>query len=206
MLLEYALGNERSYLWAITRQEMTSYELPAASQINAMALELYELLTSRDTNIDGETIAQKRERIRRSDNTYSNAAFSLSKILLGPVASKLGSKRLIVVTQSALGIVAFASLPVPDSTEKTHSYPLIFDHEVINAPSASSLAEFRKRKSQRARAPRTIAIVADPVFERDDDRFEMTLSHQKSSLLKNRNSSRQFTRLKRRFKCVPTLE
>lgn len=173
MLLEYALGKERSYLWAITRQEVNSYPLPPGSEIEQKAREVYELLTARDKDLDDETKLEKKARVARDDTAFNSAATTLSKILLGPVAAQLGSKRLIVITQSALSTIPFAALPAPESFDRTASVPLISKHEIINAPSASALAAFQQRKSQRPQATRTIAIIADPVFQRDDERFEM---------------------------------
>jgi CHAT domain-containing protein/tetratricopeptide (TPR) repeat protein len=174
MLLEYALGRENSYLWAITRDEIESFELPSGAQINEMARGLYELLTARDGDVDGETAAQKRERVVHADAAYPVAALNLSRILLGPVADKLGSKRLIVVTQSALGVVPFSALPSPGSVDAPPSQPLLLNHEIINVPSASCLAEFRRWQRQSTHPSRAIAVIADPVFQRDDERFGMT--------------------------------
>jgi CHAT domain-containing protein len=44
-------------------------------------------------------------------------------------------------------------------------------NEVVNLPSASALAVLRRETLGRAPAPKTIAVLADPVFERDDIRF-----------------------------------
>lgn len=171
MLLEYALGEQRSYLWAITRKEITSYTLPSRRQIDEMARELYEVLSARESDVPGETIAQRRERIARADAAYPNAALELSRVLMGPVANRLGSKRLIFVTQSALGLIPFAALPLPDSLDGASDEPLLVSHEISNAPSASSLVEFRRRRSRGAPNLKRIAIIADPVFQKDDERF-----------------------------------
>jgi CHAT domain-containing protein len=193
MLLEYALGNEKSYLWAITRRDMKSYELPPGRQLIVIAEALYQLLASRDIDINGETATEKAERIKQCDSAYADAAANVSRILLGPVASQLGHKRLIVVAQSALGMLPFSALPVPHVTDKTQNVPLVLHHEIINAPSASSLNEFRKRDSQRPRASRTIAIIGDPVFGRDDDRFETMQSSQEATA--NKVSAQSLPRL-----------
>ena len=47
VLLEYALGEERSYLWLVTPTTFTSYELPKAQDINQAARQAYSLLTAR---------------------------------------------------------------------------------------------------------------------------------------------------------------
>ena len=89
MLLEYALGTERSYLWVLTKKELLSYELPGRMQLEAQSRKVYNLITARNVNLKGETIPHKRERIDRADAEYKDAARRLSEMLLGPVAHKL---------------------------------------------------------------------------------------------------------------------
>jgi hypothetical protein len=43
--------------------------------------------------------------------------------------------------------------------------PLIVEHEIINLPSASVLAEFRRQRVGRKKAPNVVAMLADPVFD-----------------------------------------
>src|SRR5262249_39027609 len=45
LLLEYALGEERSFLWAVTPSSLRAYTLPRRSEIEAVALRAYGLLT-----------------------------------------------------------------------------------------------------------------------------------------------------------------
>jgi len=64
--------------------------------------------------------------------------------------------------------VPFASLPAPAAS----SYrPLIVDHEIITLPSASVLAALREETAGRRRAAKTLAVLADPVFQSDDPRI-----------------------------------
>lgn len=44
LLLEYALGEERSYLWAVTPTTLNSFELPRRADITTAAKRVYELL------------------------------------------------------------------------------------------------------------------------------------------------------------------
>src|SRR5262249_52757521 len=55
VLLEYALGAERSYLWAITPDTLDSYELPGREQIERAARRVYDLLVARGRRLRGET-------------------------------------------------------------------------------------------------------------------------------------------------------
>ncbi|HEX8118768.1 MAG TPA: CHAT domain-containing protein, partial [Pyrinomonadaceae bacterium] len=90
----------------------------------------------------------------------------------GVEAALLGSKRLIVVGDGLLHLVPFAALPDPTDP----SSPLVFKHEIVNAPSASALAELRRAKTGRQAASKTLAVLADPVFEKEDERVRTILS------------------------------
>src|SRR5262249_52174729 len=155
-------------LWAVTPTRVESFELPKRAEIEALARQSYEWLAA------GETGAQLRARLARPVAKTPEWADALSRILLGPVASRLGKKRLVIVADGALQYIPFAALPspVPERTHGTHktyrtNKPslLIADHEIVSLPSASSLAALRRELAGRAPAPKTVAVIADPVFE-----------------------------------------
>ncbi len=50
--------------------------------------------------------------------------------------------------------------------------PLIVQHEIITLPSASSLAILREQVQGRTPAPKKVVVIADPVFEENDARFQ----------------------------------
>jgi CHAT domain-containing protein/Tfp pilus assembly protein PilF len=167
-LLEYALGKERSYLWAVTRSSVTAYELPPGPEIEAAALRLRELLTARGRDLPGETAAQKRARVAEANARRKEEAARLSRMLLAPVAAQLGDRRLLVVASGALHLIPFGALPSPASTADE---PLILTHEIVTAPSASAVAMLRREPAKLPPATRSISILADPVFSRGDERF-----------------------------------
>ena len=170
LLLEYSLGEERSYLWAVTPSSFTSYELPPRANIEAAARHCYELLTARNANVKFETPDEKRERVRKADAEYPSAATALSQMLLGPIAAQLGRKRLLVVPDGALEYVPFAALTVPGKTSRSF-VPLMVEHEVTSIPSASTLAVLRKEIQGRTPAEKVVAVFADPVFDKSDERI-----------------------------------
>jgi CHAT domain-containing protein len=51
----------------------------------------------------------------------------------------------------------------------------------VNLPSASTLAVLRRELKGRSPAPKTVAVIADPVFSRDDDRFGTSQPQQNTS-------------------------
>ena len=84
VLLEYELGSERSFLWAVTSSSITSFELPPHAEIESAAKRVYELLTARNLSIRGESPVARAARVRQSDQSYFEAASRLSQMLLGP--------------------------------------------------------------------------------------------------------------------------
>jgi CHAT domain-containing protein/tetratricopeptide (TPR) repeat protein len=151
LLLEYHLGRERSYLWAVTANGLTAYELLGRREIEDAARRGYELLER-----SRETLAQ-----RPAEEALAN----LSNLLLRPAAGLLAGKRLLIVPDGALHYLPFAALPAPGSSE-----PLVAGHEVVVSPSASALAVARRELAGRPPAPGTLAVVADPVFDAGDPR------------------------------------
>jgi CHAT domain-containing protein len=49
--------------------------------------------------------------------------------------------------------------------------PIILDHELINLQSASAFAVQRQNLANRTPAPKSVAVIADPVFSMNDARF-----------------------------------
>lgn len=172
LLLEYALGEERSYLWAVTRDALISYELPSGELIEKNARQVHELLAARSAVIDGETAPQRRRRIAQADADLPAAAAALSRMVLTPVARQLGDKRLVIVADGALQYVPFAMLPDPALLANGRNQPLIVGHELVSLPSASALAIQRSELAGRKPAPRMLAVIADPVFDRSDARLK----------------------------------
>jgi CHAT domain-containing protein len=91
----------------------------------------------------------------------------------------LRQKRLVIVADGALQYVSFAALPEPVTGDAqrnrppTADYrPLILNHEIVSLPSASVLAVMRHETARRAPAAKSIAVLADPVFDKEDDRVQ----------------------------------
>jgi CHAT domain-containing protein/Flp pilus assembly protein TadD len=167
LLLQYSLGKERSYLWAVTKTSITSYELPKRTEIEAAAQQFYRLLNSPDYRL-----GQQRSIIRvEPTSPATEAVTNLSQMLLEPVAQQLGNKRLLIVSDGALQYIPFSALPVPGAKE-TEVVPLLVKHEIVNLPSASTLAVLRNEINGRKPAPKTVAVLADPIFSSNDERLK----------------------------------
>jgi CHAT domain-containing protein len=192
ILLEYELGDERSYLWAISVDGVLSYRLPPRAEVEAQARRVYQLLIARQPAA-GLTDAQQRAREVAADAQYQTQAANLSNMLLAQVASQLGTKRLLIVADGALQYLPFAVLPVPatqGTEKKTDSRPLILDHEIVSLPSASVLAVLRRELANRQPAMKMVAVLADPVFSPDDARVKQSLASTSSPVSPEKRSGR----------------
>ncbi|MBA3711672.1 MAG: CHAT domain-containing protein [Pyrinomonadaceae bacterium] len=174
VLLEFALGRKHSWMWAVTPSAVMSYELPPRQEIETAARKFYGLLTARQP-MDNESSNQYAARVAEADAKFQTEASALGRMLLGPIASRLGrewkGKRLLIVASGALAYLPFAALPLPSNNN--HYQPLIVEHEIVSLPSASVLSVIRRETAGRTAVSKTIAVLADPVFERNDPRLLM---------------------------------
>jgi len=146
VLLEYSLGNTKSYAWAITRNTIQTFELPGQARITEAATKLYELL---NVPPDGS-----------SDNRLLQATRELSELILSPMSGELDKQTIIVVADGALNYIPFQILRTPSSPNDA----LVAKHDVVNAPSASVLGDLRRETGHRQPATRLLAAFGDPVF------------------------------------------
>lgn len=167
ILLQYSLGEQRSYIWVVTQNSLYSYELTKRQDIETAALDLKARLqdiANQGTSPDNIPIAGKKISI-------TQAANQLSKFILAPVTKHLGQKRLVVVADGVLQYIPFAALTIPQSSISQNNYqPLLLNHEIVNLPSASTIDILRKEIKER-KAPKTLAVLADPVFSKQDERL-----------------------------------
>lgn len=152
LLLEYRLGEKRSFLWAVTPDSLASFELPGRAEIERVARPAGDFLArsqSRKAKLSGDLQLTK-----------------LSRLLLDPVAPLLPGKRLLVVGDGILQNLPFAVLPEPgpSGVNPGGGEPLIARHEIVTLPSASVLGELRREVASRPPAPRALWVLANPDF------------------------------------------
>jgi CHAT domain-containing protein/Tfp pilus assembly protein PilF len=171
VLLEYSLGDKKSYVWLVTNHSLAVYPLRKRAEIEHAARNVYRLLTLPNHEEDnsasyGQALAEK---------AYILQAGRLSKLVLDPVAPLLHQKRVVIVSDGALQYIPFSALPT--AGEGAGALPLILEHEIVNLPSASILAELRRQAAGRTKAPKAVAILADPVFGPTDERLNTGSAH-----------------------------
>lgn len=189
LLIEYALGEERSYAWVVSRNSVESYELPGKKEIETEAMRFYELMTAREP-VPRESTAQFQKRVSESDALFPAQAMKLSNLILGPLAGRLGQKRLLIVSEGGMQMIPFCALPEPPLQPAPagavkaargrgpgvlyDQLPLIYNHEIIPLPSVSVLAALRRETAGRRPAPKQVAVLANPVFDKNDQRVKST--------------------------------
>jgi CHAT domain-containing protein len=96
------------------------------------------------------------------------------------VAQQLGNKRLLIVADGALQYLPFEALPAPETMAESRDkplatadpVPLAIKHEVVYLPSASTLIALRHEAVRPIAAPKSVFVLADPVFDKGDPRVK----------------------------------
>lgn len=150
LLLEYSLGSEKSYVWAVTRDGIKSYDLSAQARIREAAEKAYRLLAAPAPS--------------HPANEITLAVEELSRLVLSPVAAELADKRrIIIVADGILHYIPFQILLNPNADKE----PLVAAYEISNTPSASILGELRK-EAGRQQPTKILAAFGDPEFGSGD--------------------------------------
>jgi CHAT domain-containing protein len=155
LLLQYRLGVQESWLWAIARDSFASFRLPPRAEIEEAAV-----------------LAARWTRSLEWPGRNPPPVCELARHVLAPAAPLLAGRRLVVVADGALETVSFAALPDPAAPGACgEAPPLVAAHEVVHLPSVAALAAQRRSRHGRAPAQRWVAVVADPVYGLDDERL-----------------------------------
>jgi tetratricopeptide (TPR) repeat protein/CHAT domain-containing protein len=184
LLLEYSIGEDHSYLWVVSTHSMASYQLPSRAEIGPLASAFSEQASGGQRNRGGSVPVSLQP-------NYRATALRLSRMLLSPAVASLKQRRLLIVADGALEYVPFAALPDPGSPQSKRSgndlVPLIAKHEILSAPSASTIDVMRTELAGRKPAVDGVAILADPVFEVDDPRVTKTVTELKEQAVAPRS-------------------
>lgn len=150
LLLQLDLGEAQSHLWAISRRRAEVFPLPALEALEPPARELHRRLAEASPSAQQPHI--------------DRLAAELGRLLLAPVAARLGSyPRLLVAAEGAFLNLPFEILTPPGRGA------LVESHEISYAASPS-VATWLARAPPRPPGP--AAVLFDPVFDPDDPRLE----------------------------------
>lgn len=160
-LLEYWLGRERSYLFAITPDALTIYPLPAAAPIEQAVKDYRRLLTQSNSGTD-LSLSPHPEALALGEQLY--------EMLIKPVQEVLsGKNQLIVVPDGWLHYLPFEALihdgqPTTDDGQPSQiqngSY-LLEAYTISYAPSAGALVWLQEQRSGQSFSERLLLVYDD---------------------------------------------
>lgn len=179
-LLEYSLGAEASYLWAVTKTTVRLFKLPARDEINTQADELRRQILPPDT---GRSIFEltpddkqrglsvRRQNVGAPASSFANASYKLYKSVLEPAMAMVGARRFLIVADGTLSFVPFDALVTAAGGSDYAVLPyLVKTNETVYAPSASVVDAVRRQASASAASSPAILLIADPIFDMSDER------------------------------------
>lgn len=150
----YLLSEPESFAWTVDRHRVEVHALPGRERIERQARRLVAALSQ------AKGVAAR--------GTLESVSRELSQAILAPLRERLeGGRRLVILADGALHLIPFAVLPGPGGD----AGPLLLSHEVVMLPSATFLAEQRRRLRGRHPASGEVAVIADPVFSAADERL-----------------------------------
>jgi len=145
-IVEYWLGERRSAVFTITRATIVIAPLPPRGEIERRVTALIAALTARGASTPRETAAQRAKRIAAEDAKWRGEAAAFAKLIW---PGTIAAGPVLVVPHGALAHVPFSLITSGAS--------------VTTAPSAS----LQRHLGNASRAPRALAVIADPVLGND---------------------------------------
>jgi CHAT domain-containing protein len=153
VLLQYSLGVEASYLWAVTREQVTPFVLADRGVIEAAA---------------ERALAEVKSPAQPGGSEPGAALREIASLVLAPATAELATRsRVVLALDGVLQYVPFAALPLERADGG--AAPLITTHELVEVPSLSAFA--LPPAASGAHGPKTLAVFADPVLQASDPRF-----------------------------------
>ncbi|MEA5462499.1 tetratricopeptide repeat protein [Leptothoe sp. PORK10 BA2] len=152
VLLQYALGEDQSYLWIVGPEQFQSVVLPGREEINTAAS------TFRNALANPGPVGL----VRRP-------AQALTTMILPELPAWTQGKRLLVAGDGILSEVPFAALAVPGAERYE---PLLSQYEILSQPSISAVSVLRQQLGNRPEQPLSVAVLADPVYQPTDERLK----------------------------------
>lgn len=180
-LLEYSLGQQSSYLWAVTQSSVSLYKLPARQTIDeqAIAARVQMIPAKLRSPIAGINLPPAQATRGLGLNTSANAgpaggfadaSNKLYQTAVAPASTAIGKNRILVVPDGALNYIPFEALVTQPGGSDYATLPyLIRTNEIAYAPSSSVVALIRKQAATKSTS-KNVLVIADPVFNSDDPR------------------------------------
>jgi CHAT domain-containing protein/uncharacterized protein HemY len=143
-LVQYALGEHRSFVWVLTPQSLIMKALPRRAEIERQVRRYRRILTAHPKG--SEAIA-----------LYQQYAQRMYVLLIRPIERHLaGERQLVIVPDGILHYLPFETLQ--------GRRRLVEDYTISYVPSASVLGSLRQRQKQRQDHQKILLAFADPFY------------------------------------------
>jgi tetratricopeptide (TPR) repeat protein len=168
-VLEYWLGEQQSYLWVVSHDSLHAFVLPARAVIEQNVGALRAKLLAPAAAIASMPIEQRAAYDGASLEAVHTSATALADQILPTQARALLHRDVAVVADGELQGMPFA---IFDDTRPngTHGDTGAATRAYAYLPSIGTLRALRALPRSTA-SPKTLAIIADPVFRADDERL-----------------------------------
>jgi CHAT domain-containing protein len=157
-LIEYVLGEKKSFAWVVHQDKITSVILPPKQQIDDLIQDYREALSGKVSSL---TMGQATARLKaKSQQLYEK--------IFRPLDTHLSSvQKLIIVADGALTYLPFETL-IRDPKEAAHTSAsplyLVERFAISYAPSASALAAIQATGRDAAKNAKGLIAFGDPVY------------------------------------------
>jgi CHAT domain-containing protein/tetratricopeptide (TPR) repeat protein len=194
VLLEYSLGSDSSYLFAVSRSSVSLFKLSPRSNLDKLATDFRAQLIppKLQRRIVGIDVVEAQRGLGLVQGpsedlpAFVAASNALYKAAVEPAISVVSDKRVLVVADGALNYIPFEALvKTTEGAEYASLSYLVKTNEIVYAPSASVVAAIRQQRggspTDRGTSPtvregsaagKNILLVADPIFNSNDPRLK----------------------------------
>ena len=161
-VIEYQVGEHRSYVWLVSDRQIKFFELPPRTVL--------ERQVAAATSLFGKIWERRRDPTMQAK--FENAMSRLSTTLLGPFKAADLPQTVILVLDGDLNRVPFAALRLSD-----REY-MGLHRDLVRAPSAAFLLQGNEPKPI-PEFPKSVLALYDPIFAADDPRIPSALQKNK---------------------------
>ena len=166
-LIEFVLGEERSFAWVLQSGKLAAVNLPSRKELEPLITAFRATLTAK---VNSTTAAQAISKLKTQSQPLYEKLFQ-------PLESHLTTARkLIIVTDGVLAYLPFETL-VGGGKRGTSTF-LLERFAISYAPSASALAALRQLKTNSAGAKGFIGF-GDPVYGKSEENAPATQTRER---------------------------
>jgi CHAT domain-containing protein len=157
VLVEFALGEKRSFAWLVDGSNFASFELTDGAQIQRRVEKFRRALEPAGLR-NRETPKEFLKRREAQSREVQEQSRELGKMLFDAIPL-LAAKQLVIVPDGALQYLPFSALMTASGTLLAQQF------ELATLPSISALIALRKSAAGRLEPQDKVTVIADPLYE-----------------------------------------